>query len=368
MIVSPVPAAARRLLSFPEFEDFVGARVFPMVEKSSWLGAAFGLLAFVKDGVDTGGADPFWLLLTIHGASTLAAVASALVARHRGPTQVKLLAILVLGMVSQILLVGTSLFVLPRPGEVPALLSFFFLSFLFLAPLVPGRWLALFLGIVVLQVTALVLGAQVWFNLDAHSEGPILGYLIPSLVFIAWLALWSREQARESYLLARSDHSHLTLDGLSSVLNRTSWWSRSEDRWRRTKDSGAPSAVIMADIDWFKRINDTLGHDVGDQVIRAVALVILERTREADLVGRLGGEEFGVFLPGADRDAAVQAAERIRSGVEALPPFGPCQVTVSLGVCADPEDQAELAALVKAADQRLYDAKAAGRNRVAAGP
>jgi len=241
--VLPVPAAARRLLSFPEFEDFLGAKVFPLVEKSSWLGAAF------------------WLLIAVHGASALAAVAVALVARHRGPTAVKLLTILVLGMVSQILLVG----------------------------------------------------AQSWVNLEPHTEGPLPGYLVPSLVFIAWLALWSRQQARDSYLLARRDHSHLTLDGLSSVLNRTSWWSLSEECWRRAKDSGAPAAVIMVDIDWFKRINDTQGHDVGDQVIRAVAQVILERTREADLEGRLGGEEFGVFLPGADHDAAVQAAERIWS-------------------------------------------------------
>lgn len=126
--------------------------------------------------------------------------------------------------------------------------------------------------------------------------------------------------------------------------------------------------VLMVDIDWFKRVNDTYGHSVGDQVLGGVAKLCADALRGTDMVGRWGGEEFAILLPEADADGAALIAERVRATVEetGIPlSDGTCiRVTVSLGVAAlNPQIQT-LGALVDCADQALYQAKQTGRNRV----
>jgi diguanylate cyclase (GGDEF)-like protein len=127
---------------------------------------------------------------------------------------------------------------------------------------------------------------------------------------------------------------------------------------------GSPLALAIFDVDHFKQINDRLGHGAGDQVLRAIAGIASRAVRAGDLVGRLGGEEFGVIMPGAFTEAARLAGERLRTEVAAavLPHVGR-PVTVSIGI-AVLKDGSDVEALLNAADKALYQAKRAGRNHL----
>jgi diguanylate cyclase (GGDEF)-like protein len=132
--------------------------------------------------------------------------------------------------------------------------------------------------------------------------------------------------------------------------------------------SSKPLSVVMIDIDFFKKVNDTYGHSCGDAVLKHVARVIQSSVRGNDLAARYGGEEFCLLLPEADAERATQAAERVRCSIEASPTSyegRSLAVTVSLGVAHyDPKRDLSGKALIDRADQALYDSKQNGRNRV----
>ncbi|MHB8620159.1 MAG: GGDEF domain-containing response regulator [Chloroflexota bacterium] len=130
---------------------------------------------------------------------------------------------------------------------------------------------------------------------------------------------------------------------------------------------GSHFAVLMVDIDHFKRVNDSRGHAAGDFVLSQVAAGLQAALRSTDLVGRLGGEEFGILLPHTDQSGASRLAEHIRQDVESLPlerEGKTIRVTISIGVASSRSSSAPL----EAADEALYAAKRAGRNRVAVSP
>jgi diguanylate cyclase (GGDEF)-like protein len=123
----------------------------------------------------------------------------------------------------------------------------------------------------------------------------------------------------------------------------------------------------MLDIDHFKSVNDTHGHDVGDQAIVAVARLCRASTRESDLAARVGGEEFAILLPETDLEAACIAAERLRNAVAARPvpcPGGHLAITISIGAAVASSSRVGPAGIMKRADEALYAAKRAGRNCV----
>ncbi len=130
---------------------------------------------------------------------------------------------------------------------------------------------------------------------------------------------------------------------------------------------GRSHALVVLDIDHFKRINDSLGHAGGDAALRHLVQVLQACLREADQLGRLGGEEFGVLLPLSDLPGAICAAERMRSALQARPlqwQGRPHEMTASFGVALASADDTDPDALLQRADQAMYRAKAAGRNRV----
>ena len=136
------------------------------------------------------------------------------------------------------------------------------------------------------------------------------------------------------------------------------------ERARRFEQS---LGLVMLDVDDFKKVNDTYGHQVGDQVLRDVSRVLRETSREVDAPARYGGEELACVLPGTDLDGAYQFAERVRQGIEALRiPTGdgqPLRVTASFGAATLPRTATDQAALIAAADAALYEAKRTGKNR-----
>ena len=189
---------------------------------------------------------------------------------------------------------------------------------------------------------------------------------------IAYL-LAQREKALQDALEA--SHEQLarlaTTDALTEVANRRSADEYLEQSWQHAQARRLPMALVMVDIDHFKRYNDRYGHQAGDRCLQAVARALSSCSRRAgDLVARMGGEEFLVIMVDVDQGTALSVAQRMRDAVQALGlnhAGSNCApvVTVSVGVStARPGPDVTRAALMRAADEALYAAKASGRNRV----
>ena len=161
-----------------------------------------------------------------------------------------------------------------------------------------------------------------------------------------------------------------TRDALSGLLNRRAFMERSTALFDHCRRHGQPCTVLMIDIDHFKRINDLHGHQMGDTAIRACADAIGQALREADLLGRLGGEEFAALLPHASANSAQQVAERIRGAIAQLglvsPAGEPVTFTISIGMATNERYHTGIEPLLADADAALYRAKATGRNKVLA--
>lgn len=158
------------------------------------------------------------------------------------------------------------------------------------------------------------------------------------------------------------------IDPLTGLYNRRAWSQRLPEAERDVRARGVPLALLFLDLDGFKQLNDRHGHDAGDNTLRALAVVLRAELRDEDLIGRYGGEEFVVALPGADEAHALQVAERIRQRLKerSLLAVG-VECTVSIGVAAlQPHE--DTSQLLRRADEAMYAAKDAGRNRVMLSP
>jgi diguanylate cyclase (GGDEF)-like protein len=157
-------------------------------------------------------------------------------------------------------------------------------------------------------------------------------------------------------------------DSLTEVLNRGAFTAQVEAYLGNARGPARPGgALLVIDVDHFKQINDSYGHDCGDDALRLVASTIRNTLRSGDLMGRLGGEEFGVFLPGASTGRAMAAAERIRQAISEAE-FAADSMRQALSVSvggATFVESVPFRALYREADRLLYQAKNLGRNRVA---
>ncbi len=157
-------------------------------------------------------------------------------------------------------------------------------------------------------------------------------------------------------------------DVLTGLANRREFISRGTDEVLRAKRYNSHVCVLMMDIDHFKKVNDTWGHAVGDDVIRQVAAIARDVCRAVDVVGRIGGEEFAVLLPETDRQGALIVAERLRETVAgrtvSLSGGQTLGVSISIGLAEMTREDGDLSHLLGRADAALYEAKQQGRNRV----
>lgn len=157
-------------------------------------------------------------------------------------------------------------------------------------------------------------------------------------------------------------------DGLTDLFNHRHIHELLHEEFERTRRSGEPLAVAMLDLDRFKLVNDTFGHPTGDVILYETARILRETAREIDMVGRYGGEEFVVILPGTDEEAAAQFADRVRVAVSEYlfrDEANEVTMTVSGGVASFPGlDIDHPDVLIKRADEALYAAKEGGRNRI----
>jgi diguanylate cyclase (GGDEF)-like protein len=178
---------------------------------------------------------------------------------------------------------------------------------------------------------------------------------------------------RNARLYSRIEQISMT-DELTGLFNRRGFFQLGEREFERALRFGRPLAALMLDIDHFKRVNDTYGHPVGDQVLSALADCVRQNTRGIDVVGRYGGEEFTLLLPETDLPIAIQIAERLRQAIADLSipicrrkgdsPTVHIRVNASIGIAFMQPDIPNLLVLIDLADRALYRAKESGRNRV----
>lgn len=157
-----------------------------------------------------------------------------------------------------------------------------------------------------------------------------------------------------------------SLDGLTGIFNRRHFFDLSRAEFDRARRHDGPVSLIMFDLDHFKHINDSLGHQCGDEVLRAVTQACSVRLRSFDLFGRYGGEEFAVLLPEIDHEGALTVAERLRRSIAAVErDLGDIGITASFGVASvSSTGDLDFDDLVQLADEALYRAKQRGRDRI----
>lgn len=178
--------------------------------------------------------------------------------------------------------------------------------------------------------------------------------------------MWSTSAtaAREHKLRHLVDH-----DPLTGLLNRRGFEQIIEAHLTEVRDTGDRGAVLVVDLDDFKAVNDTLGHDAGDRLLVTVAGRVQDCVGTAGAVGRIGGDEFAVLLPDADAESArlvaQQVADDLAAGAQVAVGETRCRVTASIGLSVFRGDAAATGAALIAADHAMYDAKTGGRGRVA---
>lgn len=177
------------------------------------------------------------------------------------------------------------------------------------------------------------------------------------------IASGKRALERANEQLARLSRT----DGLTGLLNRGSWENLVDAEFERYRRYGQATALVMFDIDHFKKVNDTYGHVIGDEVIRHTAAVTQRYFRQSDSIGRYGGEEFGVILPETDGESARIICERVRMHIARNPvetSAGAIDFTISMGIAEPGNTPDNYTQWLQQADHALYASKKAGRNKV----
>jgi diguanylate cyclase (GGDEF)-like protein len=156
-------------------------------------------------------------------------------------------------------------------------------------------------------------------------------------------------------------------DGLTGLFNRRHFMDLCSIESDRARRHGHSLSLLMMDIDFFKSVNDKHGHRVGDETLRFVSRIAASNLRKTDIIGRLGGEEFGLLLLETDLSSARMVGEKVRQSIEQADlntDLGPLRITVSIGVASGSDRTLDIDSLFMLADKALYSAKRKGRNRV----
>ncbi|MBK1681464.1 GGDEF domain-containing protein [Rhodocyclus tenuis] len=223
-------------------------------------------------------------------------------------------------------------------------------------------------AITTLSVVGLAFGNA---SLSAPYSPNGLATLIVALVYQGVFFHIYGNRSLSYFARMRASHEKLhhmaTHDTLTGVMNARAYYSACEQMILLGRRHGTPFSVLFVDLDHFKSVNDMHGHAAGDAVLKAVAGALRTSIRTSDALGRVGGEEFSIFLPDTDLLGALQLAETIRRGIEQLMPViesGPLRISASIGVAECSDRGQSMQEIQRQADAAMYAAKQQGRNRV----
>jgi diguanylate cyclase (GGDEF)-like protein len=224
-------------------------------------------------------------------------------------------------------------------------------------------------------ITALTIGIFVVSNSmlpeNAAYSPNALATAVFALLYLAVFFHFYLDRSMSYYTRMRESvhkiHHMAMHDPLTGVFNARAYYDVCDKRIVEAKEGHQSFSVMFVDLDHFKSVNDTYGHDAGDIVLKSVAHCLQRNLRKVDALGRIGGEEFSVFLPNIQPEQALALAESIRVNIEALmPDIGTKQlrITASIGIAHNRGHEQRMQEIQKEADQAMYQAKAMGRNRV----
>jgi diguanylate cyclase (GGDEF)-like protein len=354
-----VSLQSNRLIHFESFEKYFGNRIFKNFLLFSYIGLFLAVIYIPFDYKTYGATSEFLYVLGGRLTAVFFAVMVIISVVHPYFKNHRIEAITTFGTMGFSAVALTYLLFDNPVHFVGYSWMFYLTATMMLAPLVTKKIYFIMESFQIL----FVLFVMVFIG---SSDEEIVTYLLFALTLAGYVfavVILSRRNGIEAYQNAYENHILMSLDGLSNLLNRRTWYEISRRHWN--DDKGI--SFIMLDIDHFKRVNDTYGHECGDRVIEAVSGVLLEQTREQDVVGRLGGEEFGVILPQTDLIEAKTIAERIRQKIEetSISYNGEIiRVTASIGIIQNSEHIDDFNTLVTLGDKHLYSAKEQGRNRI----
>lgn len=368
------------------FRDSIAGRIRRESRPALILAALVFLMFGLSDYNYLGLSTEFYLLITLR----IVVASSCLLLAHAISTFTgSLLNPRLLNIAPMIIATGVILIVPLRPDSLPTQLTAAVITVLafhlFIPNMLPGTLLpSLYLSV------GFLLSAWFWAGL------PLVGVTIFSLLLVManltglvtslrlarlqreQFALLAEERDTNRRLMREIHHRELLetrlrlmaqKDDLTGLDNRRHFMETAAQALQAARDRDQPFSICMLDVDYFKRINDTWGHDRGDEVLRKVAQACLEVLRPGDLIGRFGGEEFIAALPGVDTDHAYPIAERLRQRIAALAPerdlgVPDLIVSITVGIAETHPDDPNLEAAISRADKALYHGKRNGRNQV----
>jgi len=234
------------------------------------------------------------------------------------------------------------------------------------------KWWGILIAMIFFFIIGYLYYAQQHHHDDEFSENVIVPYIFffgsLFVLFTSTLFLQTTRDIKRIYTL---EIENIT-DPLMGIFNRRHLSRILDAEFSKAKRYTIPLSILMLDVDFFKKVNDTYGHDIGDKVLKNLGTLMLELVRETDHVARYGGEEIMIVCPLTDAKHALDLAERIRQKIEdcimvpanAEKGITEVRITVSIGVSAYTHEVANVEDLVKRADMALYRAKNEGRNRV----
>lgn len=345
---------------FATYEDFMYEKTRPIAISVTILAAVF-LFSYSIVDYATYGMSPvfsrvFWLRIQAPLSAIPFLVALLSKRYHRGRFRAGLILIL-LGL---LVLTYAYIFVDTRIEIIQYSYMYYVVASLSITPFLPVAEFIAMYGVAICATLIMMMVRGLHLS----------DYLTVGVFALSWfsLSVFSLQKIRrmtiELYEVTRKYHQQASIDALSRLLSRRTWYERSAQELHSSVESGNPVSCIMIDIDRFKTINDTWGHQCGDTAIIAMARAVLSALRSRDIAGRLGGEEFAILLPATAISDALLVAERVRANVEAL--SVPCagkilSLSISVGVSSN---EGSVDRLVSQADKNLYIAKREGRNRV----
>jgi len=250
------------------------------------------------------------------------------------------------------------------PGDEPRILWLF--TNIPGAYLLLGRVAGTIVSVVI--IVGLVIGNP---HMAAPYSANALATAVISMIYSAAFFYAYANRSLNFFIRMRDSNEQLkimaTRDTLTGVFNARAYYEFCDSMIKLAKRTNSPYAVLFVDLDHFKSINDTYGHAAGDLVLKSVADCLTNNIRSSDGLGRIGGEEFSIFLPNTSFEDALSLAEHLRYSIESIMPAigeGTRKITASIGVARNKHSEQSMLEIQQQADLAMYRAKAAGRNRV----
>lgn len=221
-------------------------------------------------------------------------------------------------------------------------------------------------GIALVATASLVMWQLADFPLNFHTSSLTLWMTLPALLIFPLLFSWVSYRTAKMMEEHRQRLQVLSIrDGMTGVYNRVHWEYRLRIEFEKCRREETEATLLLIDIDHFKSINDTWGHDIGDEAIIVVTRLLQTTLRASDVIGRFGGDEFAVIMCGTSPDQAIAAIERVHARLEAfrVPAFPQLMLSISVGAAPLTSRMSHYREWLKSADLALYKAKEAGRSR-----